>query len=122
MNTIGLMTTGYTNLGAIQRTAPDGTTSVGGTRSPETARRSDATDRVELSDHARFMERLRSMPGVRVDKVASIKAQIDAGTYDTDDKLSLALERMLEDVTEGGPEGPEVGTEESEPLNESQIG
>ena len=37
---------------------------------------------------------------IRADKVADIKAQIAAGKYsDTDSKLDVAADRMLDDVT-----------------------
>jgi negative regulator of flagellin synthesis FlgM len=35
---------------------------------------------------------------VRVDKVADIKKQIEAGTYETDDKLNIAADRLLDDL------------------------
>ena len=34
----------------------------------------------------------------RAERLARIKAEIDAGTYETDDKLESAVERMLRDV------------------------
>jgi len=40
---------------------------------------------------------------VRVGKVESIRAQIDAGTYaDDDHKLDIAADRMLDDLTKLG--------------------
>lgn len=96
MNSIGL-TTGYTNVGAVTRTPLDGTSPAARRAAPDSASRSSG-DRVEVSDHARFMEQLRAMPAVRADKVAAIKSAIEAGTYDTDEKLSLAFERMLVEV------------------------
>jgi anti-sigma28 factor (negative regulator of flagellin synthesis) len=35
-----------------------------------------------------------------VDKVASIKAQIEAGTYEDDHKLDVAADRLLDDLTD----------------------
>ncbi|MFN9445080.1 MAG: flagellar biosynthesis anti-sigma factor FlgM [Pirellulaceae bacterium] len=34
--------------------------------------------------------------GVRVDKVAALKAQIAAGNYDTPERMAVALDRMLD--------------------------
>ena len=36
--------------------------------------------------------------GIRFSKVADIRRQIAEGTYDTDDKLSAALDRLLDEV------------------------
>lgn len=56
----------------------------------------DAGDRVELSDHARFMNRLREMPEVRSDRVEQIRQQIADGTYEADYKLEIAISRLIE--------------------------
>lgn len=36
--------------------------------------------------------------GIRQDLVARIRAEIAAGTYDTPEKMTAAMERMIEDV------------------------
>jgi len=36
--------------------------------------------------------------GIRTDLVSNIRAQIDAGTYETDDKLNTATDRLLDDI------------------------
>jgi anti-sigma28 factor (negative regulator of flagellin synthesis) len=35
---------------------------------------------------------------MRAEKVAQIKAQIEAGTYDDDQKLDVATDRLLDDL------------------------
>jgi anti-sigma28 factor (negative regulator of flagellin synthesis) len=35
---------------------------------------------------------------IRTDKVAAIKAQIEAGTYEDDKKLDAAVDRLLDDL------------------------
>jgi anti-sigma28 factor (negative regulator of flagellin synthesis) len=35
---------------------------------------------------------------VRADKVAELKSAIDAGTYETDDKLDAAIDRLLDEM------------------------
>ena len=35
---------------------------------------------------------------VRTEKVAAIKAEIEAGTYETDAKMDAAVDRMLDDL------------------------
>lgn len=55
-------------------------------------------DRVEVSDMARLMQRLRDTPEIREDLVARIRAEIDAGTYETAEKLSSAIDAMIADA------------------------
>ncbi len=57
-----------------------------------------APDRVELSDSARLMSRLTQTSDVRNDLVASVRAMIRAGTYETPEKLDAAAEKLLADL------------------------
>jgi negative regulator of flagellin synthesis FlgM len=41
---------------------------------------------------------VHDLPDVRQDRVNEIRAQIKAGTYDTDEKLDLALSRLLDEI------------------------
>jgi negative regulator of flagellin synthesis FlgM len=60
--------------------------------------RASATDELDISSEADMVSRARELPDIRADKVASIKAQIAKGTYDTDEKLDLALSRLLDEI------------------------
>ncbi len=42
--------------------------------------------------------RLSEIPDIRHDRVATIKAQIQAGTYETRDKLNAALDALLDEI------------------------
>jgi negative regulator of flagellin synthesis FlgM len=55
-------------------------------------------DRVELSEHARYLDQLREVPDVRSDKVANIRQAIAEGTYQSDEKLGVAIERLLNEL------------------------
>jgi anti-sigma28 factor (negative regulator of flagellin synthesis) len=55
-------------------------------------------DRLELSGVSHLMKALKSNADVRTDKVAEVKAQIAAGTYEDDKKLDAAVDRLLEDL------------------------
>ncbi|MCC6424378.1 MAG: flagellar biosynthesis anti-sigma factor FlgM [Phycisphaerales bacterium] len=57
------------------------------------------TDRLELSDVNHFMKALKSND-VRADKVASIRAQIETGTYEDDNKLNVAVDRLLDEMNQ----------------------
>ncbi len=55
-------------------------------------------DEVQISDAARAAEMVNQMPDIRHDRVAAIRAQIAEGTYETPEKLDLALERLLDEI------------------------
>jgi anti-sigma28 factor (negative regulator of flagellin synthesis) len=56
-----------------------------------------ATDRLELSGVSHLLKTLKSND-VRMDKVAIVKAQIEAGTYDDEKKLDAAVDKLLDDL------------------------
>lgn len=49
-------------------------------------------------DASRMVDHVREMPDIRQDKVASLRAQIANGTYETDEKLQVALGRLLDEI------------------------
>jgi flagellar biosynthesis anti-sigma factor FlgM len=55
------------------------------------------TDTVELGNVGTYLSQLKTND-VRVDKVAEIKAQIAAGTYETDEKLEAAADKLLDEL------------------------
>jgi flagellar biosynthesis anti-sigma factor FlgM len=57
-----------------------------------------ATDRLELSGSSHLLQALKANNGVRADKVATVKSQIQAGTYESDDKLNGAVDKLLEEL------------------------
>ena len=60
--------------------------------------RPSASDRVEVSEVARWLEQMNQLPAIREDKVSAARAAIANGTLDTDDNLSIALNRMFDDI------------------------
>jgi len=56
-------------------------------------------DKVELSGVSHLLTSLKAND-IRLDKVASVKSQIEAGTYESDDKLDVAADRLLDDLNE----------------------
>jgi len=56
-------------------------------------------DRVDLSERARFLDELRAMPRVRESVVAGVRNAIQSGSYSIDDKIGLAIERLLDDLS-----------------------
>ena len=55
-------------------------------------------DEVEISAVGKMLDDASRTPGVREQRLAQIKAAIEAGTYETPEKLELALNRMLEQL------------------------
>ena len=55
------------------------------------------SDRLELSGVSHLLKNLKSNE-VRVDKVAEIRQQIEAGTYEDDAKLDAAIDRLIDDL------------------------
>ena len=55
-------------------------------------------DELEISDVAQLVQQIREMPEVRQDRVNQIRAQIADGTYETDEKLEIALGRLLDEI------------------------
>jgi anti-sigma28 factor (negative regulator of flagellin synthesis) len=60
-------------------------------------KRPSLADRVELSGAGHILNQLKSND-IRAEKVAAIKAQIEAGTYEDDQKLDVAADRLLDDL------------------------
>lgn len=67
------------------------------TQTLEPTSRFDTVDSLDISSEADLVSRARETPEIRTDKVAQIKAQIADGTYFSDDKLDIALERLLDE-------------------------
>ena len=84
------------NSGATGRvTAVDARPDAVEPRKPARPRRGD--DRVEVSDQARFLAKLNDMPEVRTELVERVRAEIANGTYDTAEKLDLAIDAMIDE-------------------------
>lgn len=54
-------------------------------------------DKLELSGMSHLLESLKSND-VRTDKVTQIRAQIEAGTYETPEKLDAAADKLLDEL------------------------
>jgi flagellar biosynthesis anti-sigma factor FlgM len=52
-------------------------------------------DEVEISSVGKMLENLNQSPEIRAERLAQIKAEIADGTYDTDAKMSVALDRLM---------------------------
>jgi len=55
-------------------------------------------DEVQISSQGDILSRLADIPEIRQDKVAALRAAIANGTYETDEKLGVALDRLLDEI------------------------
>lgn len=56
------------------------------------------SDVVDLSNVSRLAQKVREIPDVRADLVARVKAEIAAGTYETPERLEIAVDRLMEEL------------------------
>lgn len=56
------------------------------------------SDRVELSRAAKYLSQLRAEPEQRTDLINRVRAEIESGTYLSDDKLDQAADQLLDDI------------------------
>ena len=55
-------------------------------------------DQVDISPEAQLIDQVNDIPDIRADRVSEIRAQIDAGIYETEEKLDIALGRLLDEI------------------------
>lgn len=57
-----------------------------------------ASDQLDISPEAELISQVHNLPEIRADRVAELKAAIASGTYETDDKIDAALDRLLDEI------------------------
>ncbi|MDX1947471.1 MAG: flagellar biosynthesis anti-sigma factor FlgM [Pirellulaceae bacterium] len=55
-------------------------------------------DQLDISPEADFVAQTHDLPDIRADRVAAIRAQLEAGTYETSAKLDAALSNLLDEI------------------------
>lgn len=55
-------------------------------------------DQLDISPEADLVSRIHDLPEIRADRVAEIRAQIESGAYETEAKLDVALDRLLDEI------------------------
>jgi negative regulator of flagellin synthesis FlgM len=55
-------------------------------------------DELQISDAAQMLDKVGQIPDVRQDRVDQIRARIAEGTYETREKLDIAVERLLDEI------------------------
>lgn len=67
------------------------------TQAPPRTTESDG-DKLELSEVGQIAARLAELPEIREDRVAAIRQAIAEGTYDNEERLSAALDALLDEI------------------------
>ena len=65
---------------------------------PQATSSAGEVDQLDISPSADLVSRALEAPAIRADRVAQIRSAIEAGNYDTDEKLNVALDRMLDEI------------------------
>jgi len=60
------------------------------------AGRLDVVDEVNFSKEAQMISQTRGAGEVRADRVAEVRSEIAAGTYETRERLEIAVDRLLD--------------------------
>lgn len=55
-------------------------------------------DQVEISPLGQMLDGISRLPEIRQERVEEIRRQIVSGTYETPEKLELALDRLLDEM------------------------
>ena len=55
-------------------------------------------DQLDISPEADQVSRARESGEIRQDRVSDIRQQIESGAYETDEKLDIALEGLLDEI------------------------
>ncbi len=55
-------------------------------------------DQLDISDEARLLSLVLESPDVRADKVLQARAAIANGDYETDEKIGIAIDRLLDEI------------------------
>ena len=55
-------------------------------------------DELQLSAAGQLASQLNDVPDIRQDRVNALRAAIQSGTYETSDRLSGALDRLLDEI------------------------
>ena len=90
---------GNTAVGSVRATAPTAPTTPAEVAAPAIDASGVATtDQVEFSQQAQLLEKIQELPAVRPDRIDAIKEAIATNTYLTDETLTLAINRMIDEV------------------------
>jgi negative regulator of flagellin synthesis FlgM len=62
------------------------------------SRSASSGDELQLSEAGQLASRLAEIPEIRADRVQTLREAIASGTYETEAKMSAALDRLLDEI------------------------
>jgi negative regulator of flagellin synthesis FlgM len=68
------------------------------TSAASSAGSSAVSDQLDISSAGQLLDKINQMPAIRQDRVSQLRAAIASGSYETDDKLSSALNGLLDEI------------------------
>ena len=89
-----------TNIHGVQPPVGPRPPDAAGAISPETTRiePTGISDVVEISDVAKLAAKVQEIPDVRTELVEQVKAEIEVGTYETPERIEIAVQRLMEEL------------------------
>jgi flagellar biosynthesis anti-sigma factor FlgM len=82
--------------GAQSINGPHTTTRTSGSQA--TGYSAAAADDLQLSDAGQLASQLSEIPDIRQDRVSALRAAIQSGTYETPERLSGAINGLLDEI------------------------
>ena len=55
-------------------------------------------DQLDISEAGRLAERIADLPAMRESRVAELREAISKGSYETQERLSTAVDRLLDEI------------------------
>lgn len=86
--------------GSLPINKPNGQINTNNKEAPTSKPISSPQDELEISSAGRMLDEMTNDSEMRAERLAQIKAAIDDGTYETDEKLDAALNRLLNQIDE----------------------
>ena len=86
------------NINGTQQTAPQLRLRLPAREEVRTQVGGAPTDRVEISDLARFMGQLHGTSMVRFGLVERVRAEIEAGSYETPERINATVDILMEEL------------------------
>lgn len=87
--------------GSVQRSVPIRQQAPAAAPKTNTPSAAAPRDAVEISAAGKLLDKAGQSPEIRAARLAQIKADIEAGKYETPEKLEAALEKMLGAIQSG---------------------
>lgn len=65
---------------------------------PQVTETTNVSDTVEISTVAKLAAKIQQLPEVRTELVQRVKAEIEAGTYETPERLEVTVDRLMDEL------------------------